>query len=426
MLEVTARKQVLLEAEPGQSVYVGLSYAFPSGREMIGTVSRSRRGPVKGESNSKEYYYTEHSCLVRSPDNGATLLPEETLVDERDGFTGTQVTFGPMRYLDPDTGRLLRIHATAKLDCAGGKDAFYGATNIRQRTFRMFYSISADGGRTWMPDRQIIHRGDGFDETHWLPGVEYGRNSACFGMRRFAKTADGAIVLPIVKFVTYDNTRNIKYCDHENSKVVGFLLGRWTENLDGIEWEASEYLDCPIEERPSGIAEPDIVSLGGRRLFSTMRAMGTKELNIPSLRMCSLSEDGGRTWTQPKPLTYDDGSTVWVPACPSEFLTAPGENKICWVANILEEPTYGRYPRTPLAIALFDPDRLCIIRDSVRIFWKKPDDMKPADRRYTNWSSYRDRETGEFVLTMAEEWKYSKKDYTADAIAIRLALQPTA
>ena len=412
-----------MEAQPGQSVYVDLDYAFPTGVEMIGSVSCSRRGPVKGESNPKEYYYTEHSYLVRSPDNGATLLPEETLVDQRDGFTGTQLKFGPMHYLDSDKARLLRLYATATLDCAAGKDAFYGATNIRQRTFRMFYSVSADGGRTWAPDRQVIHRGDAFDETHWLPGVEYGRNSACFGMKRFAKTADGTIVLPILKFVTEDNERDIKYCDHRISKVIGFLLGQWTRNLDGIEWAVSEYLDCPIEERPSGISEPDIVSLGGRRLFSTMRAMGTKDLNIPSVRMCALSEDGGRTWTQSKPLTYDDGSTVWVPAAPSQFLTAPEENRVYWVANILEEPTYTSYPRTPLAIAVFDPDRLCVIRDSVRIFWKKPDDMKPTDRRYTNWGSYRDRETGEFVLTMAEEWKYSKKDYTADAIAIRLAVQ---
>jgi len=417
---VSANKETIIAAEPGQSVWFTACHAEKEGRRLIGTASCSRRGPVKPPSHPKEYYYTEHVFEVHSEDNGRTWEPGQTFFDERDGFSGTRTFLGPIYFLDPDNGRLLALHATAQLDCADGKDAWCGATNVRQRTFRIYYRVSADGGRSWTAARQVIHRGSECDSDHWLPGITYGTNSATFGMSRFAQTADGAIVLPIVRFMTFDNQRPIELCDHRNSKLVAFLRGTWTDSGDDLEWDVSEYLDCPPEERPSGIAEPDLVSLDGNVLFSTMRAMGTEKLNIPSLRMSAKSVNGGKTWTEPKPLTYDDGATVWVPACPSEFFVSPDTGRIYWVANIQDKPVFGAYPRNPLAIAEFDPDRCCLIRESVQVFWRAPANMSATDRRYSNWSSYRDSETGELVLTMPEEWKHSRADYTADAIAIRV------
>ena len=43
-------------------------------------------------------------------------------------------------------------------------------------------------------------------------------------------------------------------------------------------------------------------------------------------------------------------------------------------------------------------------------------------RRYSNFGHYFDRETGEFVLMMAEEPKFSWEDFRADTIRYRIRL----
>ncbi len=84
---------------------------------------------------------------------------------------------------------------------------------------------------------------------------------------------------------------------------------------------------------------------------------------------------------------------------PAEFLVSPRTGRIYWIANIQPAPVYRGIPRYPLTIAEFDPETLCIIKDSVQTVYDKPSDA-PPQRRYSNWGSYIDRATGEFVLTL--------------------------
>ena len=125
------------------------------------------------------------------------------------------------------------------------------------------------------------------------------------------------------------------------------------------------------------------------------------------------------TWSAP---TCERTSTVWVPAAPSIFFESPLSGKAYWVANILPEPVYGSYPRCPLTIAELDREGLCILRHTVRTIQDMPQDA-PERRRYSNFGGYVDRLTGEFVLTMPEEPRISREDYTADAIRYKIALR---
>ncbi|MDO9464536.1 MAG: sialidase family protein [bacterium] len=423
-IKVLAKKQIFFEAEPKQSIWFWPSYAEPEGKRMIGALTLKRHGPVKDSIFTEKHYYEELIQIVSSNDNGASWEKGEILWDDRSGYNGAKEFYIPIYILDPNNGLLLELRGISLVNSCEGTHQFMGAMNLGARTYRMFYRFSADGARSWSRLKQVIHTGSEFDSENWLPGITYGFNSASYGMPRFAVNGDGEIVLPINKFTTFDNKRDTKYTDHGVSIIAGFLRGKWKEDLSDIEWRASEeYMDAP--DRPSGPCEADIISLGGNTLFSTFRSKGSKKISVPvpSVRMCSFSKDGGKTWGKLIPLIYDDGETVWAAASPSEFIQSPNTGKIYWVANIQNEPVYSAYPRSPLSIAEFDPEKQCLIRATVSHFWKKPEEMDPSDRRYSNFGCYLDRETGEFVFTMSEQWKISREDYTADAIGIRIKLQ---
>jgi len=420
-IEVAAKKQVIFEAEPQQSVFLWPSYAELEGQKMIGALTFQRHGPVKNSSFTEKHYYEELIQIVSSDDNGVSWEKGEILWDDRSGYNGAKEFSKPVYCLDPNNGLLLELSANSLVNSCEGTHQFSGALNLVARTFRMYYRFSADGGRSWSPVKQVIHKGNQFDSENWMPGITYGFNSVRYGMPRFAVNDDGEIIIPVDKLLTFENQRDTRYTDHGMAIVAGFLRGKWKNDSSDIEWETSEFLDAP--EQPSGPCEADIVSLGGNTLFSTFRSMGCEELGKPSIRMWSLSEDGGKAWSKLVPFTYDDGSTVWAAAAPSQFIQSPVTGKIYWVANIQDEPVYSAYPRSPLSIAEFDPGKRCLIRATVSHFWKKPEEIHMYDRRYSNFGCYLDRETGEFVFTMAEQWKYSREDYTADAIGIRIKLQ---
>jgi hypothetical protein len=160
-----------------------------------------------------------------------------------------------------------------------------------------------------------------------------------------------------------------------------------------------------------------------------MRCQGIKSAGVPSTRQWALSQDGGRSWTKPQPLKYDDGTIVCVPASLAAFEKDAKSGRAYWFANILSRPVSGQIPRYPLTIAELDMKRLCIIKDSVTVIQDLPEGAPEANeeigelgRRYSNFGHYVDRVTGEFVLMMAEEPKVDWDDYTSDCVRYRIRL----
>jgi hypothetical protein len=141
-----------------------------------------------------------------------------------------------------------------------------------------------------------------------------------------------------------------------------------------------------------------------------------------------VSEDGGITWSSPEPLRYDDGGIVWTPAAVHRFVRSGATGKTFCLANIRPGPVHDQTPRYPLHIAQFDTDRLCLLRDTVRVIQDLPPGA-PVERRYTNWGGYEDRQSGEIVLTMPEQPKAinfsdmrDPVDFTADCVEFRIRL----
>ena len=196
-------------------------------------------------------------------------------------------------------------------------------------------------------------------------------------------------------------------------------------------WEASSGITVPPNVSSSGPCEPDLLSLGGQRLLATMRTQGIPARKVPTTRQCAFSEDGGRTWSRPEPLKYDDGTPVWVPAAISAFERDPASGRVFWFGNIQPGPVYGQIPRYPLTMAELGTRRLCILKDTVTVIQDLPPGAPRAGdprkgelgRRYSNFGHYVDRKTGQFVLLVAEEPRVTWEDYWSDTIRFRIKLK---
>jgi len=202
---------------------------------------------------------------------------------------------------------------------------------------------------------------------------------------------------------------------------TAFLRGRWRDDLSGIDWELGETLKVAPEQSSVGCCEPALALTGEDRLLCTMRCQGDAAHGIPSLKFSALSEDGGLTWSTPEPLRYDDGELVHSPASLAEFVQPSYGNEVYWIACISPEPVYAQVPRYPLCIGRFDAERLCLIRDSIRVIDDWHEGL-PKDVRYTNWGSYEDRLSGEIVLTLPEEPRTSWEDLTSDCYRYRIEM----
>ena len=63
-----------------------------------------------------------------------------------------------------------------------------------------------------------------------------------------------------------------------------------------------------------------------------------------------------------------------------------------------------------------------LVKSSVAVIDTKPDDFPDEWRRYTNFGFYEDRVTKEIVLTLPEQPRISKQDFTSDCYRYRIAV----
>jgi len=441
--EICVTKELHIAAHDHVAVYAqNPSYTSLDGRVLIEAV----KWEVRTESGT---YYDSSVYRRRSEDNGRTWTDEPPLHELTDAEVdaGCLIRSVPMHFLDPDNGLLVSLHMTAER--AGRDTGFSAAADLMSRTRRFFCEVSRDAGLTWEDHGQVIMSGDEFDETHWAPGIWYGKNRAQADMPPWAKLPDGTIVCGV----------SVQPVDEDGEMVTvsggyflqtAFLRGRWRENLSGLDWKMGEAISVGPDKSSVGCCEPALAHLGGQRecgsaasasdveerlapvrrdprwwgyhrLWTTMRCQGIESQGVPSLKFTATSEDGGLSWSAPEPLRFDDGEVVNSPASLAEFVRPAGSERLWWIGNISPEPVYAQVPRYPLYIVEADPEKLRLIRDSITVI----DDWReglPDDVRFTNWGSYEDRATGEIVLTLPEEPRTSWDDLTSDCYRYRVSL----
>lgn len=407
-LKIEVRREVLFAPTRHVTLWaLNPTYTSADGDGMIMSVVETD-GLGLGANRYREWTTTWRR--FRSSDGGATWQPaiEPWLHPITAQRNMTHVGYeGPWAYwLAPQSGRLIGLHSTPQF------------SNHFQKTYsRFYYTVSDDGGRTWSGARQIVHSGDGCDARRWLPDFDPDLHTAQFDQPHAISLSDGTLVFGFtVKTPRY---------------VTRVFRGRWDEARQDMHWEAGDGITVPPEVSSSGPCEPDLLALGGQRLLATMRTQGIPGKKVPTTRQCAVSEDGGKTWSRPEPLKYDDGTPVWVPAAISVFERDPVSGRVFWFGNIQPNPVYGQIPRYPLTMAELDANRLCILKDTVTVIQDLPPgapragDPKKGElgRRYSNFGHYVDRETGDFVLLVAEEPRVRWDDYWSDTIRFRIRLK---
>lgn len=354
---------------------------------------------MEWEQTSQRFYSSDGGATWRV--GGGPVLHWMTALRKR-----MHVGYGGMwaYWREPHTDRIIAFRSTPKFS-----DDF-------EKNWSMFYyEVSCASGIGWEAPRQIVHEGDGCDALRWMPGFDIGCEAAGFDQPHAITLEDGALLFGFT-------IKSPRY-------ATRFFRGIWNDSEGRMIWKASSGITVPPGISATGPCEPDLLSLGGERVFATMRTQGIPSKRVPTTRQCSLSEDGGRTWGLPEPLRFDDGTPVWVPAAIAAFIPHPS-GRVFWFGNIQPGPVYGQIPRYPLTMAELDVRRLCIIRDSVTVIQDLPanapraGDPKKGElgRRYSNFGHYVDRATGEIVLLVAEEPRATWDDYWSDCIRFKIRL----
>ena len=125
-----------------------------------------------------------------------------------------------------------------------------------------------------------------------------------------------------------------------------------------------------------GVFEPTFARLGGNRFMMIMRGSNMGAPQMTGQKFFSVSDDNGMHWSCPKPLTYDDGSTMYSSSSVPKVL-AHSNGKLYYIGVITEGNVSGNLPRYPLCIAEVDKERCCILRDTVTVI----DTERPFHRR---------------------------------------------
>lgn len=413
-----------LSAPDGDAIHVsGQCYTHANGRGLIESVTH--------HAFDGNYYFTRALYRRSTPDGVNWNVHEPVIrITPEEKAAGTALERTRWTHArQPGSGLMVSVHATFRI--RSSEPQF--ASDTSDKTYRVWFETSRDHGQTWSAPRPLIHRGDNCDETQWAPGITYGRNGAYSESFNPVFLDANTFIIPLVIAPVGDDGKIFRMNGgywYDTAFARGTILPPDSDASPQIRWHVGERLRGDPAWTTVGVCEPDLLPIEGQKLFTTLRTQGHPG-RFPSARFGALSTDGGRSWSPPALLRYDDGSPVFVPASFSAFLKSPRTGRAYWFANILDHAVEAQYPRCPLCIAEFDMDRLCIIRESVRVIQGLPPGAPPCTnelpttdeecgRQYTNFDARVDRDTGDFVITVPEMPRTTWREFTSDCIQLRV------
>lgn len=272
----------------------------------------------------------------------------------------------------------------------------------------MFYKVSYDEGKAFVENKQVIQ--EGYNEKNWVRDVIFGKN--CMIASHFAPLlVDGDIVLPVQRVpLGSDLNRLIPW-------EAGCLVGRWQGN--SIEWTMGDLIHIDARLSSRGLCEPTVAQLKDSSLLMICRGSNAGIRNTPGRKWYALSHDQGFTWSEPQVLKCSDGSHFFSPASGSRLIRSCINNRLYWIGNIVKENPDGNWPRYPLQISQIDEKNIAVQTNSIRVI----DDKRGSDSGYvelSNFKVYEDRETHEFVLTIARRQEKGKGNFTSPAYEYRI------
>ncbi len=357
----------------------------------------------------EERVVSEHSPPLRSAiyaeREGLRLLTRKQLADANrrfaeglpHGYRRSAVT----SVLDPFTGRLVSVVIALDIpDLAPGTRE----PPIARKTQYLRYRVSEDGGRTWLFEEPIVQFGE-FSAQHPFEGIWIGKNSISLGDLGNIPivTRAGRVLIPAQTTILGPDGDLASPGGGFTYTDVLVLIGTWTDG-GRLKWQASQRVTGDPARSTRGVFEPTLAEFPDGRILMVMRGSNggrmDKRHGIPSYRWYSISSDGGETWIDPEPWTYDDGTPFFSPSSMSSLLEH-SSGRYFWAGNISPENCRGNLPRWPMVVGEVDPKSLRLIRDSViTLDTLQPEDKTQGRLDLSHITLLEDRETREITFCL--------------------------
>lgn len=336
-------------------------------------------------------------------------------------------------FADPrGTGR--RHPRGAWHDSAEGKTLFFWTEGVLpsdaplegMRQWKVHYFVSSDGGRTRSHEAQVIHQGPGFDADHPLPGVTVGRNCVMIGDfgQQPLKRSDGAVVVPVQSSpVGPDGDYHNPGGGHTFTDAL-MLIGRWRSDGAGLAWTTSRLITLDPARSTRGVIEPTLAELADGRLLVVMRGSNDRNSDLPGHKWAAWSGDGGETWSDPQPWTYDDGEAFFSPSACCQLIPL-SDGRILWLGNICESNPKGNGPRYPLVLGEVSPSSGLLLRESVSVLDDRAAE-EPTRLTLSNFFARPGRDGRELYVHVtrlfATEARARETSFEADAMLLTVAI----
>lgn len=166
-----------------------------------------------------------------------------------------------------------------------------------------------------------------------------------------------------------------------------------------------------------GLSEPMFAELSGGRILCIFRTSTDKvsgwtyrlDPNAPACKYYVISEDGGKTFSEPKPWCYEDGEIVYSPASICQLVNSEVSGKLFWIGNACsKEEVNGAYPRFPLYMIEINPETGLAIRNSrVLIDTRRTGESDKV--QLSNFCILEDREAGTLEIYLSKLGQFTGK-----------------
>ena len=405
--ELVSKDVFVASPRKGVAIMATSDYTKASGVDLLSTHTEQTR------SDTIDVAY-----MRRSSDNGSTWSEAETVNTKFKAENGVGRRHLRGGFVEPVTGRFISIWTEGVLPTDSPLEGM--------RQWKLYYSVSEDGGRSRIVDEQVIHEGEEFDAVHHLPGVTEGKNCVMQGDRgeRPLFKSDGSILVPVqTSPLGADGGANnlVNGCTYTDCML---LIGRWRDDKT-ISWSCSERICGDPELSTRGMIEPTIAELADGRILMVMRGGNHGPLDLPGYRWHSISSDAGMSWTKPMPWKYTDGDTFFSPSSCSQLISH-SSGRLFWMGNICESNPNGNSPRHPIYLCEVDLGTGLLLRESVTVI----DDLGENESSLLTLSNFyvrEDRENGNLLLHMSRLFANDFRkdgiiDRTADALLYRIKL----
>lgn len=334
-------------------------------------------------------------------------------------------------YGEPGTSLVLHLGITTP----GIDDTAAGAAG-----YAVWYRTSRDGGASFGPLRPVIKRGGEYSLRHPIDGVWVGKNGFAVDMtRRIISASNGEIMAPFSGGTLDENGKSHNPLNSYGYGSAGVLIGKWSEDGGDVIWDFGSWIRVDPGKSSRGLAEPSIVELkrkgefmlvargsASRHIFSASGQVWRGYRNptpddppAPRYKWVSYSRDYCRTWSEPAPLTYSDGTELFSPGSCSTLLRSTFNGRLYWIGNLFRpedcvpDDKSNTRQRHWLVIGEIDEEQPGLKQESVLTLDARHPAYDSSRMALSNFDVYEDPADGN-ILVVVRRGDYALSFFTRD------------